>query len=208
MDCSIPGLPAHCQLPELAETHIHGVGDAMQPSRPLSSLLLPPSIFPRIRVFSKESFLCIRCQSIWASASESVLPVLLGPGEAQQRQCRQSVFGPFPELSRWYHQQIPVLTFGVSKWFYKVAPSGCKLTLMISFFLLGRIYVGIIPATPWEWQTLGPYALLSAAVRWLKTMASMQPSPWLTKLVCSVFSLSWPNQTLVTAATGTSILVN
>ena len=37
MDCSTPGFPVHHQLLELAQTHIHRVGDAIQPSRPLSS---------------------------------------------------------------------------------------------------------------------------------------------------------------------------
>ena len=37
MDCSTTGLPVHHQLPELAQTHAHWVGDAIQPSHPLSS---------------------------------------------------------------------------------------------------------------------------------------------------------------------------
>ena len=37
MDCSIPGFPVPQYLPELAQTHVHGVGDAIQPSHPLSS---------------------------------------------------------------------------------------------------------------------------------------------------------------------------
>ena len=37
MDCSTPGFPVHHQLPELAQTHVHQVGDAIQPSYPLSS---------------------------------------------------------------------------------------------------------------------------------------------------------------------------
>ena len=37
MDCSIPGFPVHHQLLELAQTHVHGVSDAIQPSHPLSS---------------------------------------------------------------------------------------------------------------------------------------------------------------------------
>ena len=52
MNCSMPGFPVHHQLPELAQTHVHRVGDAIQQSHPLSSLLLPTSIFPRIKVFS------------------------------------------------------------------------------------------------------------------------------------------------------------
>ena len=35
MDCSTPGLPVHHQLPEFAQTHVHWVGDAIQPSHPL-----------------------------------------------------------------------------------------------------------------------------------------------------------------------------
>ena len=39
MDCSTPGFPVHHQLPEFAQIHVHQVGDAIQPSHPLS----PPS---------------------------------------------------------------------------------------------------------------------------------------------------------------------
>ena len=37
MNCSMPGLPVHHQLPEFTQTHVHWVGDAIQPSHPLSS---------------------------------------------------------------------------------------------------------------------------------------------------------------------------
>ena len=37
MDCSTPGFPVHHQFPELAQTHVHRVGDAIQPYHPLSS---------------------------------------------------------------------------------------------------------------------------------------------------------------------------
>ena len=37
MDCSTLGRPVHHQLPELTQTHVHHVGDAIQPSHPLSS---------------------------------------------------------------------------------------------------------------------------------------------------------------------------
>ena len=48
MDHSTPGLPVHHQLLEFTQTHVHRVDDAIQPSRPLSSLSLLPSIFPSI----------------------------------------------------------------------------------------------------------------------------------------------------------------
>ena len=41
MHCSTPGFPVHHQLPELAQTHVHRVGDAIQPSQPLPSLSPP-----------------------------------------------------------------------------------------------------------------------------------------------------------------------
>ena len=37
MDCSMPGLPIYHQLPEFTQTHVHWIGDAIQPSHPLSS---------------------------------------------------------------------------------------------------------------------------------------------------------------------------
>ena len=63
MDYSTPGFPVLHHLPEFAQTHVCWVGDAIQPSHPLllfRPLLLLPSIFPSIRVFSNESVLPIR----------------------------------------------------------------------------------------------------------------------------------------------------
>ena len=45
MNCSMPGLPVHYQLPESTQTHAHRVGDAIQPSHPLSS---PPPPAPNL----------------------------------------------------------------------------------------------------------------------------------------------------------------
>ena len=66
MDRSMPELPVHHQLPEFTQTHVHGVGDAIQPSHPLSSPCPPSSIFPNIRVFSNESALLIRWPKYWS----------------------------------------------------------------------------------------------------------------------------------------------
>ena len=54
MNHSTPGLPVHYQLPESTQTYVH---------RPL---LLLPSIFPSIKVFSNESALCIRWPKYWS----------------------------------------------------------------------------------------------------------------------------------------------
>ena len=70
----MPGLPVHHQLPELAQTHAHRVGEAIQPSHLCRPLLLLPSIFPSIRVFSNESVLRIRWPKCW-SFSFSISPL-------------------------------------------------------------------------------------------------------------------------------------
>ena len=62
MDCSTSGFPIHHQLPEITQTHVYQVSDAIQPSHPL---LFPSLIFASIRVFSKESVLCIRWPKYW-----------------------------------------------------------------------------------------------------------------------------------------------
>ena len=65
MNHSTPGLSVHHQLPEFTQTHVHWVGDAIQPSHPLLSPSPPASIFPSIRVFSNESVLHIRWPKCW-----------------------------------------------------------------------------------------------------------------------------------------------
>ena len=75
MNHSTPGLPVYHQLSESTQTHVHRVSDAIQPSHPLLSLLLPSSILLRMSIFSNEmSELFSSCgQSIRVSASASVL---------------------------------------------------------------------------------------------------------------------------------------
>ena len=73
MDCSMPGFPFNQQLPELAQTHVHQVCDAIQPSHPLSLLFLLSSVLPSLRVFSNKSVLHIRWPKCW-SFSISISP--------------------------------------------------------------------------------------------------------------------------------------
>ena len=79
MNCSTPGLPVHHQLPKFTQTHVHLVGDAIQPSHPLSSLLLLPLTPPSIKVFSNESTFCMRWPKYW-SFSFSIIPSKEIPG--------------------------------------------------------------------------------------------------------------------------------
>ena len=73
---SMPGFPVHHYLPELAQTHVHWVGDAIQPSHPLvppSSLAL--NLSKHQGLFQWVGFFASCGQSIGASASASVLPM-------------------------------------------------------------------------------------------------------------------------------------
>ena len=79
MDCSTPGLLVHHQLPEFTQTHVYWVSDVIQPSHPLLSPSPLPSIFPRIRVLSNRSVLCIRWLKYW-SFSFSISPSNEYPG--------------------------------------------------------------------------------------------------------------------------------
>ena len=66
MNCSIPGLPVHYQLAGLTQTHVHWVGDAIQPSYPLTSPYLPALNLFQHQGFSNESALCISWPKYWS----------------------------------------------------------------------------------------------------------------------------------------------
>ena len=65
VDCSTPGVPVHHQLPELAQTHVHQLSDAIQPSRPLLSPSRPAFNLSQHQVFSNELILLIRWPKYW-----------------------------------------------------------------------------------------------------------------------------------------------
>ena len=66
MDSSTPGFPVHHQLLEPTQTHVHRVGETIQPSYPLSSPSPPTFNFSSISVFSNESVLHIRWPNYWS----------------------------------------------------------------------------------------------------------------------------------------------
>ena len=79
MNCSMPGLPVHHQLPEFTQTHVHWVRDAIQPSHPLSSLS-PLALNPsQHQGLSNESTLHMRWARHW-SFSFSIIPSKEIPG--------------------------------------------------------------------------------------------------------------------------------
>ena len=76
MACSTPGFPVHHQLPEFTQTHDHWVGDATQPSHPLSSRSPPAfNLSQHQGLFKWVSFFTSSGQSIGVSASTAILPM-------------------------------------------------------------------------------------------------------------------------------------
>ena len=75
MDCSAPGLPVHHQLPEFTQTHVRRVGDAIQPSHPLSPPFSRFQSFPASGSFQMSQFFTSGGQSIRVSTLASVLPM-------------------------------------------------------------------------------------------------------------------------------------
>ena len=105
MDCSTPGLPVHQQLPEFTRTHVHRVGDAIQPSHILCfPLLLPPSICPSIRVFSSESVFRIWWPKYWTCIGQildkQVLDKVLRGTLLKRQDSQQPKGGNHPDVHR------------------------------------------------------------------------------------------------------------
>ena len=75
MNHSMPGLPVHHQLPEFTQTHVHWVGDAIQPSHPLLSPSPTFNLSQHQGLFKMSQISASGGQSFGVSASTSVLPM-------------------------------------------------------------------------------------------------------------------------------------
>ena len=71
----MPGFPVYHQLPELAQTHVHQVSDAIQPSHPVVPFSACLQSFPALGSFPLSQFFPSGGQSTGTSASASVLPM-------------------------------------------------------------------------------------------------------------------------------------
>ena len=75
MDCSMQGFPVHYQLPKFIQTHVHRVGDAIQPFHPVIPFCSHLQSFPASGSFPISQFFISGGQSIGVSGSASVLPM-------------------------------------------------------------------------------------------------------------------------------------
>ena len=116
MDCSTPGFPVLHHLPEFAQTHVHWVGDVIQPSHPLLSPLLLPQSFPATGSFLMSWLFTSGSHSIGASAS--VLPMT---------------------VQGWFPVGLTGLISLQSKGLSRVSPAPqfeCISSLVLTFFII------------------------------------------------------------------------
>ena len=111
MNCSMPGLPVHHQLLEFTQTHVHRVGDAIQPSRPPSSPSAPAPNPSQHQSFPVSQHFTWGGQSIGVSALASVFPVNTqdcSPLEIPWTVARQTPLSMgFPRQEHWSGLPFP-----------------------------------------------------------------------------------------------------
>ena len=83
MNCSTPGLPVHHQLPEFTRTHVHRVGDAIQPSHPLSSPS-PPAPNTQLRDEQKNAWSTKRKENKTCKGQLRYLEAVKGDGLGEE----------------------------------------------------------------------------------------------------------------------------
>ena len=196
MDCSSPGLPVYHQLPELAQTHVHWVGDAIQPSHPLLSPLLP-SIFPSIRVFFNESVLLIRWPKYW-SFSFSISPSNEYTGLTFFRidwLDLLAVQGTFKSLLQHHSSKPSILPH---KAFFMVQLSHPYMTTGKTIALTRQTYVGRVMSLLFNMLSRFVIAYLSRSKRllisWLQAPSAVILEPKKIKSVTvSIAYFSQPN---------------
>ena len=145
MNHSTPGLPGHQQLPEFTQTHVHWVGDAIQPSHPLSSP--SPPIPPSIRVFSNESALHMRWPKYW-SFSFSISPFNEHPGLVSFRMDwldLLAVQGTLKSLLQHHSSKASILQRSA---FFTVQLSHPYMTTGKTIALTRRTFVGKVMSLP------------------------------------------------------------
>ena len=141
MDCSIPGFPLLHSFPEFAQTHVHQVVIPSNHVIPCRPLLLLPSIFPSIRVFSNESVLHIRWPKNW-SFSFSISPSNEYLGLISFRMdCLDllAVQGTLKSLLQHHSSKASILLHSA---FFTVQPSHPYMTTGKTIALTRQIFIG------------------------------------------------------------------
>ena len=178
MGCSMPGFPVHHQLLELIQTHLHRVSDAIQ------SLLLPPSIFPSIRVCSNESVHHIRWPKYW-SFSFRIIPSKEYPGLTSFRVDLldlHAVQGTLKNLLQHHSSKASILWHSA---FFIVQLSNPYMTTGKTIALTRQTFVGKVMSLLFNTLSMLVIAFLprskSLLISWLQAPSSvileLSPSP-------------------------------
>ena len=140
MNHSTPGLPVHHKLPEFTQTHAHQIGDAIQPSHPLSSPSPPALVPPSIRVFSNESNLRMRWPK-YCSFSFSISPSSEQPGLIFRMDLLDllAVQGTLKSLLQYHHSKASIFRCSA---FFTVQLSHPYMTTGKTIALTRRNFVG------------------------------------------------------------------
>ena len=159
MNCSTPGFPVHHQLPEFTQTHVHRVGDAIQPSHPLSSPFPSSPIPPSIRFFSNESTFWMRWPKYW-SFSFSISPSNEHPGLISFRMDLLdllAVQGILKSLLQHYSSKASILWCSA---FFTVQLSHPYMTTGETIALTRQTFVGKVMSLLFNTLVLSKYELL------------------------------------------------
>ena len=138
MNHSTPGLPVHHQLPEFTQTHVHQVGDAIQPSHALSSPSPPAPNPSQLRVFSNESTLRMWWAKYW-SFSFSIGPFDEHPGVVSFRMDLLAVQGTLKRLLQHHSSKASILRCSA---FFTVQLSHTYMTTGKTIALIRWTFVG------------------------------------------------------------------
>ena len=132
LNCSTPGFPVHHQLLELAQTHVHQVGDVIQPSHPLSS--------PSRPAFTAISWVVIVVQSLshvelfatpWTQHTR--LPCPPSPG-ACSNSCPLSAWC-HPTISSSVSPSLPAFNLSQNQGLFQWVSSSCQVAKVLEFQL-------------------------------------------------------------------------
>ena len=157
MDCSMPDFPVHYQLPELTQTHVYCVMMTSNHFILCRPLLLPPFIFPSIRVFSSESVLCIRWPKYW-SFSFSISPsnelisfrmdwldLLAVQGTLQSLLQHHSSKASIPQCSAFFIVQLSYLYMTTGKTIALTRQTFVGKVMFLLFKMLSRLIIAFLP---------------------------------------------------------------
>ena len=194
MDCSTPGRLVHQQLPEFTQTHLRWVRHAIQPFHPCHLLLLPPSVFPSIRVFSNESDLCIMWSKYWSftfsispsnehsgliSFSMDWLDLLGIQGTLKILLQHHSSKASILQRSAFFTVQLshPYMTTGKTKAWMKQTFVGKIMSLLLN--MLSRLVITFLPKSK------------RLLISWLQSLSAVIWEPLKNK-VCHCFPIYLP----------------